>query len=99
MNIGCAAFFPVTFVLAMSGCTPVKVKLGWKVYLDKTPTSGQNGRDGADGRNGFDGPPGKGGGITVTYDPQVKPFLSVIRLSNKGGLPPVFKQEPVPPLW
>lgn len=61
--------------------------------------SGQNGRDGADGRNGFDGPPGKGGSITVTYDPQVKPFLSVIRLSNKGGLPPVFKQEPVPPLW
>jgi hypothetical protein len=61
--------------------------------------SGQNGMDGADGRNGFDGSPGKGGSITVTYDPQVKPFLAVIRLSNRGGPPPVFKEELVAPLW
>jgi len=61
--------------------------------------NGNNGRDGSDGRNGFDGSPGKGGSITVTYDPQVKPFLSAIRLSNRGGPPPVFKEEPVAALW
>jgi hypothetical protein len=61
--------------------------------------SGSNGRNGSDGRNGFDGSPGKGGIITVTYDPQAKPFLSVIRISNKNGPPPVFKEEAVSPLW
>ena len=25
------------FLLALSGCTAVKVKMGWKVYLAKTP--------------------------------------------------------------
>jgi len=36
-----------------------------------------NGRSGSDGLSGHDGRtgwPGKGGSITVTYDPQVKPF-------------------------
>jgi hypothetical protein len=60
---------------------------------------GNSGSDGLSGRNGFDGSPGTGGSITVTYDPQAKPFLTAIRLSNKGGPPPVFNQEPVAPLW
>src|SRR5271157_4121415 len=29
----------VAFLLALSGCTPIKVRLGWKVYLDKTPVA------------------------------------------------------------
>ncbi|MGH7866333.1 MAG: hypothetical protein ACREP9_01585, partial [Candidatus Dormibacteraceae bacterium] len=61
--------------------------------------SGSSGTAGSDGRNGFDGSPGKGGSITVTYDPQTKPFLGSIHLSNHGGPPPVFKEEPVAPLW
>jgi hypothetical protein len=61
--------------------------------------SGSSGGNGSDGRSGFDGSPGKGGSITVTYDPQVKPFLGTIRLSNRGGPPPVFKEEPVGALW
>jgi len=61
--------------------------------------NGNSGRDGSDGRNGFDGSPGKGGSITVTYDPQAKPFLAAIHLSNQGGPRPVFKEEPVAPLW
>src|SRR6202790_3373617 len=61
--------------------------------------SGSSGSNGSDGRSGFDGSLGKGGSITVTYDPQVKPFLGTIRLSNKGGPPPVFKEEPVAALW
>ena len=48
---------------------------------------------------GFDGPQGKGGSITVTYDPKAKPYLTAIRLSNRGGRPPVFKEESVAPLW
>jgi hypothetical protein len=61
--------------------------------------SGSSGSNGSDGRNGFDGSPGRGGSITVTYDAQAKPFLAAIRLSNQGGPPPVFKEEPVAPLW
>ncbi len=61
--------------------------------------SGNNGRDGTDGRNGFDGSSGHGGSITVTYDPQAKPFLTTIHLSSVGGPKPVFKEEPVAPLW
>jgi len=61
--------------------------------------SGNSGSDGSSGRNGFDGPPGRAGSITVTYDPQAKPFLTAIHLSNKGGPPPIFKEEPVAPLW
>jgi hypothetical protein len=61
--------------------------------------SGSSGSSGSDGRSGFDGPPGKGGSITVTYDPQAKPYMTAIRLSNKGGPAPVFQEEPVAPLW
>jgi hypothetical protein len=61
--------------------------------------NGSNGRDGSDGRNGWDGDQGKGGSITVTYDPQAKPFLGIIHLSSKNGPPPVFREEPVGPLW
>jgi hypothetical protein len=28
----------MAFVLALAGCTPIKVKLGMKVYLAKTPS-------------------------------------------------------------
>ena len=61
--------------------------------------NGNSGSNGADGRNGFDGSPGKAGTIIVTYDPQAKPFLTAIHLSNKGGPPPVFNEAPVRPLW
>jgi hypothetical protein len=61
--------------------------------------NGSSGSNGSDGRNGFDGSPGRGGSITITYDPQAKPYLTSIHLSNKGGPPPVFKEEPVAPLW
>ena len=61
--------------------------------------SGSSGSNGSDGRSGFDGSPGRGGSITVTYDPQAKPFLAAIRLSNKGGPPLAFKEEPVAALW
>jgi hypothetical protein len=61
--------------------------------------NGSSGSTGSDGRNGFDGSPGKAGSVTVTYDPQVQPYLTAIRLSNKGGPRPVFKEEPVAPLW
>jgi len=61
--------------------------------------SGRDGSNGSDGRSGFDGSPGRGGTITVTYDPQAKPFLAAIRLSNKGGPAPVFREEPVASLW
>jgi hypothetical protein len=61
--------------------------------------SGSSGNSGSDGRSGSDGPPGSGGSITVTYDPQAKPYLAAIRLSNQGGPAPVFEEEPVASLW
>jgi hypothetical protein len=61
--------------------------------------SGSNGSDGASGRNGFSGSPGGGGIITVTYDPQAKPFLAALHLSSQPGPAPVFREEPVAPLW
>ncbi|HEY2460213.1 MAG TPA: hypothetical protein VGI16_05380 [Candidatus Acidoferrum sp.] len=61
--------------------------------------SGSSGRDGLDGRRGFDGSAGKAGSITVTYDPQAKPFLTIIHLSNAGGPKPAFREESVAPLW
>jgi hypothetical protein len=61
--------------------------------------NGRDGSSGHDGRNGWDGPPGKAGTITVIYDPQAKPFLPALHLSNRGAPPPVAKQEPVAPLW
>ncbi len=61
--------------------------------------NGSSGSDGLSGRDGSDGSSGRGGSITVTYDPQAKPFLGVIRLSNTGGPAPMFKEQPVGPLW
>ena len=61
--------------------------------------NGSSGMDGTSGRNGFDGSPGRGGIITVTYDPQAKPFLAALHLSNQHGPAPVFREEPVAPLW
>jgi len=61
--------------------------------------NGNNGRDGADGRNGFDGSPGKGGSIRVAYDPQAKPFLTILHFSNSGGPTPSFDEQAVAPLW
>lgn len=60
---------------------------------------GQSGQNGSDGRDGSDGPSGRAGSITVLYDPQVKPFLSTLILSNQGGPKPVFEEQPVAPLW
>jgi hypothetical protein len=61
--------------------------------------NGSSGSDGSSGRNGSDGSPGRAGTITVTYDPQAKPFLAVIHLPNRGGPSPVFSEQPVAPLW
>ncbi|HZR59083.1 MAG TPA: hypothetical protein VFA74_19605 [Terriglobales bacterium] len=61
--------------------------------------NGSSGTDGSSGRNGWDGSRGKGGSIKVTYDPEVKPYLAAIRLSNKNGPPPVFQEEQVAALW
>jgi hypothetical protein len=61
--------------------------------------SGMSGSNGMDGRSGSDGPPGKGGLITVTYDPQAKPYLGIIHLSSENGPPVVLKEEYVAPLW
>jgi len=61
--------------------------------------SGNSGMAGSDGRSGFDGSSGRGGSITVTYDPQVQPYLNIIHLSNRGGPKPVFNEAPVAPLW
>lgn len=61
--------------------------------------NGNSGQSGMDGRNGFDGSAGRGGLITVTYDPQVKQYLSLIHLSSANGPKPVFAEETVAALW
>jgi hypothetical protein len=61
--------------------------------------SGFSGNSGSDGRSGSDGSPDRGGSITVTYDPSVQPYLSIIHLSNVGGPKPTFVEAPVAPLW
>ncbi len=61
--------------------------------------NGQSGQDGASGLDGFDGQSGRGGSITVTYDPQAKPYLTAMHLSNSSGPAPIFRQETVAPLW
>lgn len=61
--------------------------------------NGSNGRDGMDGRSGWDGSQGRGGAITMTYDPQAKPYLNVIHLSSQNGPAPVLKEEVVTALW
>jgi hypothetical protein len=61
--------------------------------------SGSSGSDGSSGRDGMSGSQGRGGSITVTYDPQVQPYLSTIRLSSQNGPHPVYQEQPVAPLW
>ncbi|MGA9670549.1 MAG: hypothetical protein WBQ94_15160 [Terracidiphilus sp.] len=61
--------------------------------------SGSSGMDGSSGHDGSDGSDGRGGLITVTYDPQVQPYLSTIRLSSQNGPRPVYQEQPVAPLW
>lgn len=61
--------------------------------------SGRDGSSGMDGRNGFDGQPGRGGTITITYDPAVASFLNIIHLSSSNGPPPVFREAAVAALW
>jgi len=61
--------------------------------------NGSSGRDGTAGQDGHRGPDGNGGSITVTYDPQAKPYLNILRLSNRGGPRPVFNEAAVAPLW
>jgi hypothetical protein len=61
--------------------------------------SGNSGSDGVSGHDGSNGSDGRGGSITVTYDPQAKPYLAVLRLSNVGGPKPVFQEETIAPLW
>jgi hypothetical protein len=61
--------------------------------------SGSDGRNGLDGRNGWDGPQGKGGLITVIYDPRVRPFLSVLHLSSRNGPAPLYREAPIASAW
>jgi len=66
--------------------------------------SGYSGSDGSSGRDGWDGPRGKPGPITVTYDPQAKPYMGALIClyrdgARRSGPLPVFREEPVPPLW
>jgi hypothetical protein len=42
---------------------------------------------------------GSGGQITVTYDPQVQPYLSVLHFSSENGPKPMLKEASVAPLW
>jgi hypothetical protein len=60
---------------------------------------GSNGTNGQPGAAGNDGPQGKGGLITVTYDPQVQPYMGLIHLSSQNGPKPVINEAPVAPLW
>jgi hypothetical protein len=61
--------------------------------------NGRDGRNGSAGMDGMSGSPGRGGPITVIYDPAVKPYLNAIRLPGSDGPAPIFREEPVPPLW
>ena len=61
--------------------------------------SGSSGRDGSSGHDGWAGSPGKGGLITVTYDPAVKSYLGAIHLSSENGPKPVFQAGSVASLW
>jgi len=61
--------------------------------------NGSSGQSGTDGRSGFDGAQGRGGLITVIYDPSVTQYLSVIHLSNSNGPKPVFQEQTVTTLW
>lgn len=60
---------------------------------------GSSGLSGHDGRSGFDGAQGRGGLITLTYDPQVKTYLGVIHLSSANGPKPVLQEQTMSALW
>jgi hypothetical protein len=51
------------------------------------------------GLSGSDGPRGRGGKITVIYDPAAAAYLSVLQLSSLGGPEPVFISQHLDPLW
>ena len=72
---------------------------GWGGSGGSGSPSGSSGRNGSDGRDGSDGSPGRGGLITVTYDPQVEPYLGLVHLSSQHGPKPVLWEAPVDPLW
>jgi hypothetical protein len=61
--------------------------------------SGSSGTSGQDGRNGDDGAMGRGGLITVLYDPTTKPYLSLLHLSSKNGPRPTYRQQSIALLW
>jgi len=61
--------------------------------------AGSSGSSGSDGMDGSAGADGNGGLITLTYDPQVKPYLALIHLSNWRGPQPILQEAPVAPLW
>ena len=62
---------------------------------------GTSGLSGRDGRNGMDGSAGRNGQITVSFDPSVEPWISVIRCAggDASGPASVFVKEPVAQLW
>lgn len=61
--------------------------------------NGNSGRDGMDGHDGLNGWPGRGGLITLTYDPAAKPYLGTIKLSAANGPTPVWVEGTVTALW
>src|SRR5271166_4912376 len=61
--------------------------------------NGNSGRNGMDGHDGSSGYPGRGGLITVKYDPAAKPYMAKVRLSAQNGPTPIIQDEPVAPLW
>jgi hypothetical protein len=61
--------------------------------------NGNSGRDGFNGHDGLRGTDGRGGSITVTYDPAVKSYLAAIHLSHRNGPTPVFTEAAVAALW
>jgi hypothetical protein len=64
----------------------------------RTP-NGSSGLSGQDERSGWSGADGRGGSIRVAYDPQAKPDLDAIHLSNWNGPKPTFAEEPVALMW
>lgn len=61
--------------------------------------NGRDGSNGLDGHDGRDGPPGRGGSITVTFDPQVEPYLGALHFSSHNGPATRFREERVASLW
>jgi hypothetical protein len=61
--------------------------------------NGMDGHSGLDGHDGMSGSDGRAGPISVTYDPQAKPYLNALKFKNPGGPAPQMHQAPVAPLW